>query len=78
MALPSLQSDNFDSSFDKYIYSPWMLPTVLLTYGIGEFLVESLGDGREALLMRFIVVLLDNVLINYVHKVIIHRTESNV
>ena len=45
MALPSLQDVVNDSSFDIYINSPWMLPTVLLTYGVGKFLVGSLRDS---------------------------------
>ena len=37
MAIPKLK-DREGSAFDAYIFSAWMLPTVLITYFIGEFL----------------------------------------
>ena len=35
MALPSLNT-GVDSSLGNYLFSPWMLPTVLLAYGVGK------------------------------------------
>lgn len=36
MDLPSLQ-DNLTSPINTYLYSPWMLPTVVICYGMGEY-----------------------------------------
>ncbi|MCJ1397354.1 hypothetical protein MMC11_000547 [Xylographa trunciseda] len=49
MDLPSLYADE-NSAISTYLYTPWLLPTVVICYGI--------------------VVLVDNLLINYVRKAV--------
>ncbi|MCJ1280918.1 hypothetical protein MMC26_000236 [Xylographa opegraphella] len=58
MDLPSLYADD-NAAINTYLYTPWLLPTVVICYAI--------------------VILVDNILINYVRKVITKkkmRTES--
>ena len=73
MDLPSLQSQD-NSAINTYLYSPWLLPTVVLAYGLGSWKSIPYCVRRE--LTNVTVLLVDNLLINYVRMAVRGRKKE--
>lgn len=67
MNLPSLSYSSSGGAIGVYLFSPWMLPTVLICYMLGEFLCCGYATAANTNTC-LVVVIVDNVVANHIRK----------